>query len=279
MHNLLSFLFRYGYCFLFVLLEFICLLLLFRFNNYQSGIGFTSANEFVGGVYNVSAKVSSFFNLGTINKQLVLRNIELETENFMLRENLKSVYPDKIVDELDFSLNYQGYGTIPARVVNNTINMQDNYITLDKGTCDGIYPEMGVTNGNGIIGIVYMVSDHYSLVISLLNRKSSISCKFKHSDYFGYLRWQNDDSRYAFLEDLPRHAQFQKGDTIVTSGYSAVFPKGLMVGTVDNVANSEDGHSYLLRIRLAADFSCLDNVLVIHNRNCAEQHELESLIK
>jgi len=144
---------RRKYCFLFVLLEFICLLLLFRFNNYQSGIGFTSANNFVGAVYNVSAEISSFFNLDIINKQLVLRNIELEAENSMLREKLKSVSPDSIVDELHFTLNHQGYGTIPARVVNNTINMQDNYITLDKGTCDGIYPEMGVANGNGINSI------------------------------------------------------------------------------------------------------------------------------
>lgn len=279
MHNLLNFLFRYGYCFLFILLEFVCFLLLFRFNNYQSSIGFTSANEIVGGVYNISSRISSFFSLSTANKQLTLRNIELETENLVLREKLKLTCPDSLINGSDSFLEYQGYGIIPARVINNSINAHDNYITLDKGSFDGISPEMGVVNGNGIVGIVYMVSDHYSLVISLLNKKASISCKFKHSDYFGYLRWKNDEPRYAYLEDLPRHAQFQEGDTIVTSGYSAVFPKGLLVGTVDNVADSEDGHSYLLRIRLATDFSCLDKVVVMRNMNYAEQRELESQIR
>lgn len=278
MHNLLNFLFKYGYWLLFLLLEVISFSLLFRFNNYQGSIGFTSANRIAGSIYQWSADISSFFQLRTINEQLVHNNIELQAENEALRNALQQIIPDSISETLVLSLEKQGYQSIPARVINNSLNLPDNYITINKGKANGVTPEMGVVNGNGIVGIVYMVSEHYSLAISLLNSKSSISCKFKNNDYFGYLKWRGGDTRHAYLEDLPLHALFQKGDTIVTSGYSTVFPRGMVTGTVDSISESKDGLSYLLRISLTTDFAALDNVLLISNKQREEQRTLEASI-
>lgn len=280
MRNLLDFLIRQGHWLLFLLLECICMTLLFRFNNYQGSVGFTSANWFIGQIYAGAYEISSFLSLKETNRQLTMRNIMLEAEVTSLKDKLNKSEDEAIVPFPDNQTNFfSSYRTIPARVINNSINKPDNYITLDKGKADGITKEMGVVNGNGIVGIVYMVSDHYSVAISLLNRKSVISCKFKENDYFGYLKWNGKDSKYALLEDLPRHALFEKGDTIVTSGYSAVFPKGVMVGTVDSIGDSKDGLSYLLRIRLATDFACLNDVVVIANEGFNEQQILESQIE
>ena len=279
MRNLLNFLFNYGYWFLFLLLEVISLTLLFRFNSYQGSVGFTTANRMVAQVHDFSAEVSSFFNLQTANAQLTQHNVQLQTENLALRKALEMATPNEDFEKLTESLHHVGYSTIPGRVIQNSLNLPDNYITLNKGTADGVSTEMGVANGNGIIGIIYLTSEHYSLAISLLNSKSSISCKFKNNDYFGYLKWKGGNPRYAYLEDLPRHAIFQKGDTIVTSGYSAVFPKGLMVGIVDSIADSKDGLSYLLRINLSTDFACLDDALIISNNDQKELQALKDAVK
>lgn len=275
MRNLLNFILKYGYWFLFLLLEIASFLLLFRFNHYQGSVGFTSSNRVIGHIYSVSAKVSSFFQLNTANTHLTQRNLELQVENQLLREALSQKSNNEALDRIVALSPEKAYTIIPATIINNSLNRPDNYITLDKGSADGVMSEMGVVNGNGIVGIIYLTSEHYSLAISLLNSKSSISCKFKNNDYFGYLKWKGTDSRFAYLEDVPRHALFQKGDTIVTSGYSAVFPKGLMVGRVDSIANSKDGLSYLLRIQLATDFACLDDALIISSKSSQEQHTLE----
>lgn len=276
MRNLLNFLFNYGYWLLFLLLEVASLMLLFRFNSYQGSVGFTSASRIASHIYAVSAEVSSFFKLRSVNEGLTLHNVHLQAENKALREALQEKLPDNQEAVVAHALQAAGYSITPTHIINNSLHLPDNYLTLDKGTADGIAPEMGVVTGNGIAGIVYMVSEHYALAISLLNSKSSISCKFKHNDYFGYLKWKGGDPRHALLEDVPRHALFQKGDTVVTSGYSAVFPQGLMVGTVDSIADSNDGLSYLLRVRLATDFACLDNALIIANKGREEQHALEA---
>lgn len=276
MRNLLNFLLNYGYWILFLLLEVASFMLLFRFNSYQGSVGFTSANWIAGHVYTVSAEVSSFFKLRSVNHRLTQENVTLQAENKALREALQRTVSEVGDKTIALDLQKDDYSTIPVHVINNSLHLPDNYLTLDKGAADGVAPEMGVVGGNGVMGIVYMVSEHYALAISLLNSKSSISCKFKHSDYFGYLKWKGGSPRHALLEDVPRHALFQKGDTIVTSGYSAVFPQGLMVGTVDSIADSNDGLSYLLRVQLATDFACLDNALIISNDHREEQHALET---
>ena len=276
MRNLINFLLKYNYWFLFVILEVASFVLLFRFNNYQQSAYFTSANTVVGAVYEVSGGISSYFHLKSVNEDLLDRNMLLEEQINNLEKALKERKLDSIAVNSIRKMPQKDYQLFKARVIKNSLNLADNYITLDKGSSSGIHSEMGVVDGNGIVGIVYETSPSYSVVISVLNSKSNISCKIVGSDYFGYLKWEHGDSRYAYLKDLPRHAEFNLGDTVVTSGFSTVFPEGIMVGTVDDMSDSHDGLSYLLKIKVATDFGKLSDVRVIARNGQQEQKELEN---
>ena len=275
MRNLLNFLLKYNHWFLFILLEVISFVLLFRFNHYQHSVYFSSANAVAGKVYEVSGGITSYFHLKSVNEDLLDRILELEQQNHNLEDALGRHLSDSTELNSIRNLPNTDYQVFKARVINNSLNLVDNYITLNRGSKDGIRPEMGVVDGNGVVGIVYDTSSHYSRVISVLNSKSSISCKIVGSEYFGYLKWEYGDSRYAYLKDLPRHAEFNLGDTVVTSGYSTVFPEGIMIGTVDDMADSNDGLSYLLKVKLATDFGKVSEVRVIARTGQHEQKELE----
>ena len=275
MRNLLNFLLKYNHRFLFILLEVISFVLLFRFNHYQHSVYFSSANAVAGKVYEVSGGITSYFHLKSVNEDLLDRIMELEQQNHNLEDALGRHLSDSTELNSIRNLPNTDYQVFKARVINNSLNLVDNYITLNRGSKDGIRPEMGVVDGNGVVGIVYDTSSHYSRVISVLNSKSSISCKIVGSEYFGYLKWEYGDSRYAYLKDLPRHAEFNLGDTVVTSGYSTVFPEGIMIGTVDDMADSNDGLSYLLKVKLATDFGKVSEVRVIARTGQHEQKELE----
>ena len=279
MRNLLNFFLKYNYWFLFVLLEVISFALLFRFNSYQGSAFFTSANRVAGAVYDAANNVTGYFHLKTINDELVQKNVELELQVERLREALTEATGDSSGIEQMKQEALQGYDIFKASVINNSITHADNYITINKGTADGVRSEMGVVNGSGVVGIVYLTSSRHSIVIPVLNSKSSISCKIKKSDYFGFLKWDGGSSEYAYVKDMPRHSLFSLGDTIVTSGHSAVFPSGIPIGTVDDIADSHDGLSYLLRVKLFTDFARLNDVRVIAEKGQEEQLELEKQVK
>lgn len=278
MRNLLNFLAKYNYWFLFIFLEIVSCILLFRYNNYQQSIYFTSANSVAGKFYEAKGDITGYFHLKGENEALLDRNMWLEERVRYLEQKQREAMADSAryssIEKFQTDLN-----VLKANVVKNSINLPNNYLTLDKGALDGIKSEMGVVDANGIVGIVYKTSLHYSSVISVLNSRSNISCKILGSQYFGYLRWEGGDSRYAYLKDLPRHAEFNLGDTIVTSGYSTVFPEGVMVGTVDDMTDSHDGLSYLLKVRLATDFGKVSSVRVIEMKNKKEIQELENSSK
>ena len=257
MRNLLNFLQKYNYWFLFLLLEVASFVLLFRFNRYQQSVFFTSAGGLAGKVYEMADGITSYFHLKAENSTLLDRNLYLESQVARLEEALHRVTSDSLRMTSLAGVPAADYRLYKASVIKNSLSRMDNYITLNRGEQDGICPEMGVVGTNGVVGIVYKTSPHYSLVIPLLNSKSSISCKIQGSGYFGYLKWEGGDTRYAYLRDLPRHAEFAVGDTVLTSGYSAVFPAGVMVGTISEIADSHDGLSYLLTVRLATDFGRL----------------------
>ena len=279
MRNLLDFFLKYNNWFLFILLEVISFALLFRFNNYQGSVFFTSSNYMAGAVYETANSVTGYFHLKAINDDLAQKNVELELQMERLLEKLTELTHDSSGIERMRKESLSGYDIFKAKVVNNTLTHADNYITLDKGEKDGIRSEMGVVDGNGVVGIVYMTSDHYSVVIPVLNSKSSLSCKIKHSDYFGFLKWDGGASNYATVKDMPRHSLFSLGDTIVTSGHSAVFPSGIPVGTVEDISDSHDGLSYLLKVRLFTDFGKLNDVRVIAKKTQEEQLRLEKRVK
>lgn len=275
MKNLIAFLAKYHHWLLFVVLEVASAVLLFRYNSYQGSVWFSSANYVAGRVYQTDAAVRSFFSLSPLNKQLSLRNFYLERQVTQLRRLYGELTDDTTAIEREEQEFLSRYNLIPAKVVSNSVDRADNLITIDRGSADGVERDMGVACGTGIVGVVYMVSTHYSVIIPVLNSSASrISCSIRGRGYFGYLHWYGGDPTVAFLEDVPRHARFKRGDWVETSGYSAIFPPGVMVGRIETIYNSPDGLSYRLKVRLTTDFSCLRDVCVIGDKSIAERSRL-----
>lgn len=274
MRNLIEFLARQHHWFVFVLLEAISLTLLFSYNNYQSSVWFSSANVVVGRIYDWSSQLEHFFSLTKVNEELTARNIALEEKISDLSEKLTTVTKDSSYVKDSLLLPVQEMKLIPAKVVSNSIIRPDNLMTINKGSKDGVKKDMGVVCGTGVVGIVYLVSPQYSVVIPLLNTKSNISCKIENREYFGYLIWQGGATDIAYLDDIPRHALFKLNENIVTSGYSSIFPPGIKVGKILHVYNSADGVSYRLSVKLSTNFSTLRDVSVVDNTAMKERIEL-----
>ena len=273
MQNLIEFLTKFNHWIVFLLLEVFSFVLLLTYNSYQSSVWFTSANTIAGKAYELSSEVESFFSLTAVNKELTLRNIKLEHEVAWLEQRLEQ-YGDTTARLGETMRLLAGFQMIPAKVVSNELAKKDNLLTIDKGTLDGVREDMGVVCGNGIVGIVYLAAPHYSVVIPVLNSRSNISCAIRNRGYFGYLRWMGGNSKIAYVDDIPRHAHFRRGDKVVTSGYSFVFPPGVMVGKILHVYNSPDGQSYRLQVELSTDFGRLRDVCVINDESMNERLEV-----
>lgn len=274
MRNLIEFLAKHHHWFVFILLEAISFTLLFRYNSYQNSVWFSSANVVTGKVYEWSSQLEKFFSLATVNQHLTQRNLTLEQKVVELSEKLTAVTKDSSYVKADVTQQLSQFKQIPAKVVSNSLKDANNLITIDKGSVDGVRKDMGVVSGTGVVGIVYLVSSHYAVVIPLLNAKSNVSCKIENRDYFGFLNWRGGSTDQAFLDDIPRHARFKLHENIVTSGYSSVFPPGILVGKILHVYNSPDGASYRLCVQLATDFSTLRDVSVIDNTLMKERIEV-----
>ncbi len=274
MKNLLDFLIKYYHWVLFVVLEVISMVLLFQFNSYQGSVWFSTANAVTGSFYKGLSAVNSFFSLTQVNEDLMLRNFYLERQVTQLRR-LYGEATQK-VDSADLQMNqWSDYKLVKAKVITNELHKQNNLLTIDKGSADSIEVGMGVICGKGIVGVTYLISAHYSIVIPVLNNKSSqISCAIRGRDYFGVLRWYGGDTGYAFVEDVPRHARFKRGDWVETNGYSSIFPAGVLVGQIVEVYNSRDGLSYKLKVRLSTDFGTLRDVAVLTDKSLVERIHL-----
>ena len=271
MHNLIDFIQRHSHWFLFALLEVISLVLLFQYNSYQGSVWFTSANAVTGKIDAWNSGVESFFSLGKVNQELTQRNLYLEQQVRKLSERLTDVTKDTTWTDTAGVKILKTFKLIPAKVVSNSVANANNLITIDKGSSDGVRVDMGVVCGSGVVGIVYLTSSHYSIVIPAINTKSNISCRILGRDYFGYLHWYGGDSQKAFVEEVPRHARFRLYDTVETSGFSSVFPPGILVGKILHVYNSVDGVSYRLQVKLSTDFSRLRDVCVVDNAPVLER--------
>lgn len=274
MRNLLEFLAKYNHWFVFLILEVVSMVLLFQYNSYQGSAWFSSANAVTGKLYEWDANVETFFSLTKVNQELTQRNAYLEQEVQKLSDSLVSVTKDSSIYHRDQFALLRNYRLIPAKVVANSVDKPGNLMTIDKGSADGIHKDMGVISGTGVVGIVYLVAEHYAIVIPVLNTKSNISCMIQNRGYFGYLRWKGGVSDLAYLEEVPRHAHFKLGDYVVTSGYSAVFPPGVRVGRILHVFNSADGLSYRVQLRLSTDFARLRDVCVVDDAAMKERLEI-----
>ena len=284
MRKLIEFLISKKHWFLFLLLEVLSIVVLYRNNAYQRNIMLSSANVLTAEFSSIAGFVKSYMDLRDANKQLLERNGQLEMEMLDLQDELEMLKADTatfsgfVVDSLSSSKEFS-YDFVIASVVNNSVNRLLNYITIDKGREDGIAPDMGVVSEKGVVGVVSNVSDHFAVVIPLLNPKSRLSCKIVGSSHFGTLAWDKSNPKYASLSDLPKHVEFELGDLVVTSGYSAIFPSGIIVGTVVDYKKLHDDNFYSLKIQLATDFKALKNVRVIKNFSQEERLLLEKEAK
>lgn len=273
MRNLINFIIDHYHWALFLLLEVIGLTLFFSRDGYQRTSLISSTNSVVGWIYEGKSKVTTFFNLAQANEELTSANVYLNLRVKQLQDELEK-QQDAEAPRKDSLNPLAGYKVIPAKVVNNSVHLKDNLLTIDKGTADGVDKDMGVVSGNGVVGIVYMAGTHYSIVIPVLNSHSNISCMIERRRYFGYLHWTGGASNMAYVDDVPRHAHFKLYERMVTSGYSTVFPEGIPVGKIIHVYNSPDGVSYRIQVHLYTDFSTLRDVMVIDNEKVGEQLEL-----
>ncbi|MBR5394577.1 MAG: rod shape-determining protein MreC [Bacteroidaceae bacterium] len=281
MHDFIERITAYVHWVLFLFLEALSGFLLFQYNHYQGSIWFTQANTVAGIVHEWEAEVLSYLRMPAENAALVRRNIILQHNLDVLRHELAQTNSDTLTlgtlppapdrrEELS-ALNSQ---LISARIVDNSVRKRDNMLVIDVGSEDGVQPEMGVVSGTGVVGIISGVTPHHALVMSILNSHSSISCRLRGTEYFGYLKWKGGNPLRAYMDDVPRHAHIKKGDVIETSGFSNVFPAGIFLGKVAEIKNSSDGLAYELEILLSTDLANLRHVNVINNPNKAELDSL-----
>lgn len=274
MRNLFDFLARHNHWFLFVVLEVLSFVLLFRYNSYQGSVWFSSANAVTGQVYAWRSAVDQYFSLAEVNEKLTERNVLLERQVEALSRQLVSQSGDSLALRKTAGNLYASFDVVPAKVVSNSLGQLNNFITIDKGEADGVRKDMGVVCGTGIVGIVYLSSSHYSVVIPVLSSVSNISCAIRGRGYFGYLHWTGGAADEAYMDDIPRHARFRLGDWVVTSGYSSVFPPGVMIGRIMHAYNSADGLSYRVKVKLSTDFGRLRDVCVINDKAMDEKLQL-----
>lgn len=273
MRNLFDFLVKYSYWLLFLLLEGISLGMLFSHNSYHGSVFLSSANHITGKFYEWESEVTTFLTLKEVNHKLTDENAEMLLRIAALEQQLEETRKDSL--QLDFVA--PEYNLVHAKVVKATLHRNNNYLTIDKGSTDGIRPEMAVISSGGVAGIVYLTSQHYSIVIPLLSVRSNISCRARNSKYFGTLQWQRGAVNIAYVIDVPRHANVHKGEVVETNGYSEVFPAGIPIGKILDVGDSPDGLSFMLKVQLFTDFSTLRDVCVLTNYHRGEKKQLEEL--
>lgn len=275
MRNLIDFIQKNLYWLVFLLLEAVSLILLFKYNSYQGSVYFTTANKVVGGAYKLTSDVTSYLNLGKENAYLEQQNEQLRSEVIELKKMLRKRQRNSTSVNIHDTL-FSGYKFVGAQVISSTLHRTNNLMTIDKGSKDGIRPEMGVVCSQGVVGIVYLTSRHYSIVIPLLNVSSQISCRMKNSEFFGTMQWQRGAPDISYVNDIPRHAKVKPGEMVETNGYSDIFPEGIPIGKVRKVKDSSDGMSYSLEVALFTDFKTLRNVSVITNYTKPERQALEA---
>ena len=276
MRNLVNFIFKNIHWLLFVLFISLSVFLIVKNNQFQRSKYLQAVQEVTGYIYSVTNRFYSYLHLKSANTDLLLRVAQLETEVHSYRRQLAD-FSSHANECIPLGLDSAVYNFIPAQVVNNKVSLLENYIMLDKGSNDGIQSQMGVLSANGIVGVIVNTSPHFSTAISLLNVQYKPNGKIRHvdSDYFGPLVWDGKDAQYTYLTEIPRHVDFDPGDTVVTSGYSDVFPKGIPIGSIVDAQRQQDDNYMSIRIRLFTDFRKLNDVLIVTNRFQQEQQELE----
>ncbi|MCI0523100.1 MAG: rod shape-determining protein MreC [Bacteroidales bacterium] len=270
MRSLLNFLLRFKTLILFLILEVVALVMISSSHNYHQSVTYGAARSVSGFFARRLENGRSYFRLKQINQQLV-------TENLILRREIEELRPLPQSGFITVSDTVKGtaYSYLTAAVINNSVNKQKNFITLDRGSIHGVTTGMGVASAEGIAGVVVGVSRKYSVAMSLLNTDFRLSARFARNDYFGSLAWDGKNYRFAQLSEIPHHVAVNQGDTIVSSGYSAIFPAGLVIGTLTG-EQKKGGDFVTLKVQLSADLKKLTNVYIIGDINRVERDTIEA---
>lgn len=273
MRNLLNFLIKYNNLIVFLLLQGIAFYWLTTGNNYHNSVMVKSMQSVTRGVEQRISNLRAYLHLRETNSDLAAENEELRNtlERLARQEDMTS----KTVRDTLFS---QQYSFINAEVINNSVNRQKNYFTLNKGSRQGLAPDMAVTVSNKVAGVIAGCSENYSVAISLLNIDFRVSARIRTSGYFGSLNWNGHNPRHAVLNEIPQHIGISIGDTVETTSYSAIFPKGTLIGAIRDVKKSGSDF-YNIEVELFTDFRKLRYVNVIGNLQKSEQRELENQFK
>lgn len=270
MRNLIRFIEKNAILFLFLILEGFAFYLLFQNHNFHRASFLNSTNKISGGIYAQYSEFTDYLNLKEVNLQLAKENERLRELQINSYEKLFG--PNFLIND---TIYQQQYLYTKAKIINNSVNKQNNYLTLNIGSKNGVKNGMGVVAPNGVVGIVQNVSPHFSTVVSLLHGSSKISVKLKKTNYFGSMQWDGKDYRQGILYDIPKHVELSIGDTVVTSGYSSTFPANITVATIADFNQPKGDNFYNIKLNFSMDFKNLSYVYVVKNIRSTEQKELE----
>ena len=270
MKEIFRFIEKYYFVLLFLIFEAISFSLIVNYNQTQEETFIASSNRFAASFLKISGNIKGYFSLRQTNE-------ELSRENAYLRTQIpaSSVRSSEIVISVNDILDPEAYLYHPAKVVYNTINKPNNYITLNRGSNHGITPESGVISARGLVGVVARVSANYSSVIPILNTKFKVSAKLRDTDFFGSLTWNGESYQFAMLSEIPVHAPIRVGEAVVTSGFSAIFPENILVGTIESFEAGQGEGFYNIKVKLSVDFKKLTFVEVVEKVSAKEQLDLE----
>lgn len=274
MNNFFQFLRRHTTTIIFIILEALALALVFTGNDYHRAAYLSSANVVTGSINRLTSSVGKYFDLATANESLAEQNLALQQEVAALRAQLMAV-PDSVWPDIPLQAQQPSLRYHAAKVIGSSTNRSRNMITIDRGAANGVKQDMAVINPQGVVGLVAAVSQHFALVLPIINTSSRLSVKIKRQNHRGQLLWDGMSPQRAQLSDIPEHATVDIGDTVITSGASAFFPEGLVVGTISAIEPDRNGGFFDIDIDLAVDYNAVYHVYLIENLAAQERNDLE----
>jgi rod shape-determining protein MreC len=270
MQPLFRFFIKYYNTFLFLFLEIIAFILIVNTNYYQQSVYFSASNSLSGSIHSFYNGITEYLSLRTNNKILAEENALL-----LNRQKSSFIKTDNKIFVINDTLYKQQYTYVSVKVISNTVNRINNYLILDKGLMHGIKKNMGVISSQGIVGIVKDVSENFCTVSSILHSKSKISAKLKKGNNVGTIIWNGNDYRIVTMKDVPTHVKISIGDTVISSGYSLMFPEGILIGSVYSYDVNKGKDFYEIKVKLFNDLNNISYVYIVKNMMKDELNDLE----
>ena len=275
MRNLLNFIWRNQFVILFLCFQSICFLLLFQYNSFHKAHVLNLTAEVSGSTFSMLNNTTEYLKLKEVNEQLLKENGFYKSRNKV--DGYYSLTPH--VKYFNDSIHHKQYNYIGAKIINNTVSKRNNYITINRGSADGIKPEMGLITKNGIIGVIKDVSEHFAVALSVLHGKTTVGVKLKNDDYFGLMSWDGKNYQNTQLSDIPNHVNVQIGDTAVSRGHSTLYPANIPVGIITGINQEEGEIFYSIEMKLLEDLKQTSYCYAVENIIAIEQIELEEKVE